>query len=69
MEGVEHTCATCDHYEYGWDGRRKLPCGLCWLKWDMMRGNVNNKLEIVSASICMVEGTGTCDEWTEKDDD
>lgn len=67
MEGIEHTCATCDHFEKGWNNR-DLPCGLCWPRWCRIaeRGST---LDIVAASVCMVEGTGTCDEWTEKDDD
>lgn len=71
VEGsTEHTCATCDHYEYGWDGHRELPCGLCWMKWqEMVRGTGQARLDIDSASVCMVDIDGCCDEWMEAGDD
>lgn len=72
VEGsTEHTCATCDHYVDGWDGWHRTRCGLCWMKWqDMVRGTGQAKLDIDSASVCMVNIEGYCAEWTDvKDDD
>ena len=71
VEGsIEHMCATCDRYVDGWDGRHHTRCGLCWMKWqDMAMGTGRSKLDIDSASVCMVDGAGCCDEWVEMDDD
>lgn len=71
VEGsIEHTCATCDHYVDGWDGWHRTRCGLCWMKWqDMVRGTDQARLDIDSASVCMVDIEGCCDEWMEAGDD
>lgn len=71
VEGsTEHTCDTCDHYVDGWDGWHRTRCGLCWMKWqEMVRGTGQARLDIDSASVCMVDGAGCCDEWTGVDDD
>lgn len=67
---IEHTCATCDHYVGGWDGRHRTRFGLCWLKWqDRVRGTGQARLDIDRASVCMVDCAGCCDEWVEVDDD
>ena len=69
-DNIEHTCATCDHYVDGWDGRHHTCCGLCWMRWQgMAMGTGRPKLGIDSASVCMVDGEGYCDEWTEAEDD
>lgn len=71
VEGsIEHTCATCDNYEYGWDGHRELPCGLCGLKWRDLAGfSEFSVLSMSAASLCIVEKAGACDEWVEADAD
>ena len=71
VEGsTEHTCATCDHYVDGWDGWHRTRCGMCWMKWqDMVRGTGQAKLDIDSASCCMVDCAGCCDEWEDAEDD
>lgn len=71
VEGsIEQTCATCDHYVDGWDGRHHVRCGLCWMRWqNMVDFDDSAKLGIDAASVCMVERSHTCDDWTEADDD
>ena len=70
VEGsAEHTCATCDHYESGWNGDCDLSCGLCQRKWIRMFGAYGSAPSIAVASVCMVYGAGSCDEWGEVDDD
>ncbi len=71
VEGsIEHTCDTCDHYVGGWDGWHRTRYGLCWLKWqEMVRGTDQARLDIDSASVCMVDIEGCCDEWMEAGDD
>lgn len=71
VEGsIEHTCATCDHYVDGWDGWHRTRYGLCWMKWQKwVRGTGQAKLDIDSASVCMVDIEGCCDEWMEAGDD
>ena len=71
VEGnIEQTCATCDNYVDGWDGWHRTRCGLCWFKWQKwVRGTGQAKLDIDSASVCMVDIEGCCDEWEGADDD